>query len=115
MVNYDNLPVYKTSYDVLLEVFQVIKIFERDYKYTIWESIKKECIYLITLIYRANSSLEKRKMYLQEAREGIEVLKLYLRLVKDLKCISLEKFVQIGQNVESLSKQLASWQKSVQW
>ena len=113
MVNYDNLSVYKTSYDMLLQVFEIVKKFERDYKYTLWESIKKESIKIITLIYRANSSFEKRKVYLWEARESVEVLKLYFRLSKDFKVIALEKFVSMSQIVDSLSKQLVSWQKSV--
>jgi hypothetical protein len=35
MTTYNNLPVYKTSYDLLLEVFEVVKKFPREYKYTL--------------------------------------------------------------------------------
>ena len=50
---------------------------------------------------------------LQHAREKIEVIRLFVRLMKDLKQISLQKFVQINQKVENVSKQLTGWQKSV--
>jgi 23S rRNA-intervening sequence protein len=113
MVNYDGLPVYKSSYDLLLMIFEIVKKFEREYKFSLGESIKNECIKLITLIYRANSSQEKRKIYLQEARESLEVLRLYLRLAKDLKILTLEKFIHIQIPVESTSKQLLAWEKSV--
>jgi len=55
MANYDELPVYKATYDLLLEVFRFTKTFSKEYKYTVGESIKKETLELITLIYRANS------------------------------------------------------------
>lgn len=113
MVNYDGLPVYKSSYDMLLQIFELVKKFEREYKFTLGESIKSECISLITMIYKANSSIGKRKSYLQEARESLEVLRLYLRLSKDLKILTLEKFTKIQIPLESMSKQLAAWQKSV--
>ena len=46
MVNYDGLPVYKSSYDLLIEIFEIVKKFEREYKFTLGESIKNECIEL---------------------------------------------------------------------
>ena len=76
------------------------------------ESLKKETIELITLIYRANSRKDKYDT-LQFAREHIEVIRLFIRLMKDLKQISLKRFVQINKQVENVSKQLTGWQKSV--
>ena len=113
MGNYDELPVYKATYDLLLEVFRFTKTFSKEYKYTVGESIKKETLELITLIYRANSKQNKTET-IQEAREKIEVLRLFIRLMKDLRQISLKRFVQINKQVENVSKQLTGWQKSAQ-
>lgn len=113
MTTYDNLPVYKKSYDLLLQTFEVVKRFEKQYKYTLWDKIKIEVINLITSIYRANSSFETRLNNLKKAREQTEVLKLYFRLSRDLKIISLNKYADLTLNLESLSKQLYSWEKSM--
>ena len=86
------LPVYKASYDLLLELFRFAKDFNREYKYTLGESIKKEIVEMITNIYRANSSYSKEKI-IQSARENVEVIRLFLRLLKDLKQVNLEKFI----------------------
>jgi len=59
MARYDELPVYKASYDLLLEIFKFTKSFSKEYKYTVGESLKNETLELITLIYRANSKKEK--------------------------------------------------------
>ena len=48
---YSELPVYKATYDLLLAVFQFTKGFAKEYKYTVGESLKKETIDLLTLIY----------------------------------------------------------------
>jgi hypothetical protein len=93
MAMYGDLPVYKATYDLLLSIFLFTKEFKREYKYTVGESLKKET--------------------LQDAKEHIEVVRLMIRLMKDLHQISLEKFVKINQAVENVSKQLAGWQKSV--
>ncbi len=113
MAIYNNLPVYKTSYDLLLQVFEVVKMFAKEYKYTLGDKIKNEIINLITQIYRANNSFEKRLENIRQAREQIEVLRLYIRIIKDLKLIKLEKFVDLNENIESLSKQLLAWENSL--
>jgi len=108
---YDELPVYKESYDLLLDIFRFTTNFTREYKFTLGERLKKEAIELIVLVFRANSKTLKYDI-LQKAREQIEVMRLLIRLLKDLKQISLKSFVRINERIESVSKQLTGWQKS---
>jgi hypothetical protein len=61
----------------LIEIFQFTKEFSKEYKYTVGESIKKETIELLTLIYRANVKRDKNEV-LQKARERIEVIRLFI-------------------------------------
>jgi hypothetical protein len=64
------------------------------------------------LIYRANVKRDKQDV-LQEARERIEVIRLFIRLMKDMQQISVKQFVEINESVENVSKQLSGWQKAV--
>jgi len=112
MATYDNLPVYKSSYDLLLVVFELVKHFKKEYKYTLWDTIKREIINLISNIYKANRKKDKTKN-IALWREKVELLRLYFRLWKDLKIISLKKFIDINVLLESISKQLTAWQKSL--
>lgn len=111
MTTYDNLPVYKSSYDFLLKMFKIVKDFHKDYKYTLWEQLKNETIQMMMNIYKANSHKNKLE-YIATAREEVETLKLLLRLWKDLNVISLKKYADTSLIIESISKQLTSWQKS---
>lgn len=113
MVLYDNLPVYKVSYDLLIITFDIVKNFEKQYKYTLWDKIKNEIVDLITIIYRANSNFDNRLLNIKKAREQIEILKLYFRLSRDLKILSLNKFADLVLKIETLSKQLYAWEKSI--
>ena len=49
-------------------------------------------------------------MVFQSAKRPI--LEPLLRLVKDLKQITLSKFVEINEKIENVSKQLTGWQRS---
>ena len=111
MALYYYLPVYKASYDLLLAIFLLTKNFSREYKSTIGEDLKKMAAEMILNIYRANSATAKKEI-IQKARENIETIRLYVRLLKDLKQISTEKLIQVNELIESVSKQTAGWQNS---
>lgn len=87
MATYDTLPVYKESYDLLMAIFTWVSTLPREYKFTLGEHIKDETLLLIRSLYRANSSIEKRKIFINEAREHTETIRLFLRLAKDMKHI----------------------------
>ena len=42
MALYSDLPVYKSTYDLLLAIFRFTKDFGKEYKYTVGDSLKKE-------------------------------------------------------------------------
>lgn len=110
MASYDNLPVYKTTYELLSYVFRMNRHVSRDYRYTLCETLKKELIDMLILIYKANMVTDKVG-HIAQAREKIAVVKIYLRLLCDLKQISIKQFAQTAEMSESVSKQLASWYK----
>ena len=109
---FNQLPVYKVSYDLLVETFKTVKDFNREYKYTLGENIKKETMEMVIDIYRANSNFAK-KPCLQKARERIEVIRILFRLAQDLKQFGLKRFVDVNEKIESISKQLSAWEKSL--
>ena len=111
MSTYTSLAVYKASYDFLITLITLSKNFDREYKFTIGESVKKEAMEMMKNIYRANSNEEKREL-IQAARENIEMIRLDLRVLQDLKQLNLRKFVFLNAKVEAVSKQLVAWQRS---
>lgn len=112
MALYTDLPVYKAAYDLLLEVFTTTKNFPREYKYTIGQELKKEAIELIKRIYLANSDQKTRTMHLIDARSRLEIIRLYVRLLKDLQQLNMNKLIALNEKIEPVSKQLASWQRA---
>ena len=110
MAHYNNLPVYRSSYNLLLDIYNLTKNFSREYKYTLGQELKQAGFDLIRFIYQANQAKEKAKA-LESAREILEIIKLQFRLLKDLRQINLEKFVNLSQALEDISRQLAGWHK----
>lgn len=112
MAIYENLPAYKAAYDMLLEVYRMNLNLTREYRHTLGENLKNEFKELIICIYKANSDDVNKEEYLRNARERIVVIKLYMRMLHDLKQITLKRFAALTQKTEELSKQINAWHKS---
>ncbi|MFV0586433.1 four helix bundle protein, partial [Bacteroides reticulotermitis] len=72
----------------------------------------EELTELVILIYRANSTREKGPL-IHEARERIELAKLGLRLLYDLRQLSMKQYVRYAEMTENISRQLAAWEKYI--
>ena len=62
MAQYEHLPVFKKNYDLLLAIYQSVRMFGKEFKYTIGEKLKNEALELIVCIYKANSRVEKSRI-----------------------------------------------------
>lgn len=112
MAFFTELPVYKLGYDLLLAIYDRVKLFTREHKYTLGEKLKNETLELLINIYKANKSKqEPRLQYIENARQNTEVMRLLLRVAKDLKIIGIKGHVALNLQVEEMSKQLSSWHK----
>jgi len=56
MAQYTHLPIYKTTYELLNLITKKTKTFPRDFKYSLGDKIRNECIDLVVFIYKANST-----------------------------------------------------------
>lgn len=110
MAIYNNLPVFKETYDLLLQIIRLSMNLQRDFRYTIGEKLKVEIMDLCIYIYKANGNYEKRE-FIEKARERMVVIKLNIRVLHDMKQISLKQFAMLADRMESVSKQLASWER----
>lgn len=60
--------------------------------------MKREAISLVRNIYRANKHADKRP-HLERFLDDIEVLKLELRLCRDLKLVSVKKYAEVFETI----------------
>ena len=112
MANYDQLPVYKATYDLLIHIFHVGQHWRRDLRHTLGENLKQEVLAILQIIYQANATTDKLP-YLARARVMIVKVKVMIRIAKDLKLLKVKEFALFVQQTESVSKQLTAWERSV--
>lgn len=69
------LPIYRVTYELLQVVTRITKDMPRDYKQSLGNKVREECVELVLLIYRANCAREKRT-HLENLQEHLQVVML---------------------------------------
>ena len=76
-------------YKLILLIFEYTKDFPVAYKYTLGQDLKRDGIHLVRSIYRANRSKNK-SVHLEAFLDDFELLKLEIRLCRDMKILSIK-------------------------
>jgi len=103
------LQAYKSSYDLILDLYKITQNFKKEFKYQIWEKFSENWTELILNIFRANSFVKSRKENIFKARENVEKIRFLLRISNDLKILSTKKYADLNYQLEWISIQLVKW------
>lgn len=107
MAQYEHLPIYKTTYDLLIELMHVTKDFPREFKYSIGEKIQINIVELLVEIYKANSARDK-KIFIEALLEKVQFLNLFLRIAFDLKLIPINRYSSLSKKLLPLQSRLTA-------
>ena len=81
MALYQDLPVVRDVYRLTLRVHQLTQSFSREFKFTLGQDMKRDCLGLLRSIYRVNRSRDKAPL-LDAFLDDFELLKLEVRAYK---------------------------------
>ena len=112
MAQYQHLPIYKLTYDLLFRVIQVTKNYPREYKYTLGQKLKDEIIELVVFIYKANTA-ENKGQHIEIILERIQVIQVMIRLSHDLRILPRGHYADLAEKTDSLGRQAQGWLKSL--
>lgn len=107
------LPIYNKLYSLSLEIFLLSKNFSREHKYTSGEKLKTYSIKTLEYVALTLHGENKIKA-LKKCRKNLEKIRILIRILKDLKQISLNNFISLNEKIEDVSKQMTSWLNSLQ-
>lgn len=111
MAQYNHLPIYRASYQLLLESTLAIKDFPREHRFTLGQKLREEIIEIIVLVYRANSAKRKRD-FIEDLLARLQVANLMIRLAHDMRFLPLKKYANLAQLADSIGKQASGWMKA---
>lgn len=110
MVIYENLAIYKSSFDLCVYFEKIVKNFDKGHKFTIGADLKNKSRQIAMQVIRANSSLTKTED-IQELIILIEELKLIVRLCQETNGFSNKNsYGYISKLLTNITSQASNWQ-----
>lgn len=111
MAIYTNLPIYKATYTLMLNVSRMMPHLPRDCRYTLGQDVRHKIMEITVLVYRTNRTRNKAPI-IARMRETLLEVQVLIRLMSDMRYISENKYIELTEQTASMSKQMASWEKS---
>ena len=111
MALYNDLPVFKDVYKLTLRIFELTMGFSREFKHSLGQDMKRDCLTLLRDIYRINRSHNKAPLF-DAFLDDFELLKLEIRLCADLKLLSLVRQAELMELTDTIGKQITGWRNS---
>ena len=99
------------AYDLVLWLVNHVGKFPRSHRFVLGERIETKMLTVVELLIRATYSREK-KSYLEQANVELQVLRLLIRLGKDLGFTSVKQYEHISGELLGLGQQVGGWRKS---
>jgi hypothetical protein len=111
MAQYEHLPLYKQTFNLLVEFHKLIPNFPKKYKFELGSQIIKDLTNSTIMIIQINSSLEKKEL-LTKLIIILEKIKLQIRILKALEVLSRNLYFNLSEKILSILKQCEGWKKS---
>lgn len=59
------------------------------------------------------SRLERKIQYLEKSIVSIDILKILIRLAKDIQALDNKKYLQLQEQLQEIGRMLGGWKKSI--
>lgn len=91
-----------------------MELFPKKDRYALGRRCEDAILDFLELIMLAASSVKSNKLViLQKANARFDVLKLLIRMLKDIKVIDNKKYVRLQEAIQEIGKMLGGWIKSL--
>ena len=90
-----------------------ISLFPRRFKYDLGERISIQLFDVLERLIEAQYSKALRKQCLLAANMGLEKLRYWVRLAKDLICMDLKAYEHASRQIQTCGKMIGGWLKEV--
>jgi hypothetical protein len=109
-----DIPIFKRSYDLYKILCEYRSLIPKQNKYTVFERCENASLDTLEfLAFAAQSGKTEKLPYLQKANLNLTLLKILVRLLKDIKAIDNKKYLNLQTMADEIGRMLGGWIKSV--
>ncbi len=108
-----DIPIFKITYELYKDFYLHRRHIAKQDKYTIWQRAETLVLELVEGILWASQLSKKEKgQVLDRVSIKLNLLRVFLRLMKDLKILDTKKYISFEKPVDEIGRMLGGWIKS---
>jgi four helix bundle protein len=109
-----DIPIFTKLYDFYKNLSQILVLFPKAKRYTLGEKIDNLTLEILESSIAAGISLREKKLpHLEKAIISLDLLKILLRLAKDIQCLDNKKYLQLQESLQEIGRMLGGWKRSI--
>lgn len=113
-MNEFDTPIFQKSYDLYKQLHEYRRVVPKQDRYTVFEKAEEALLATISHIFRASTaSKESKLMILQRASTELNLLRVFIRLLKDIKALDNKKYLLLQSEIDEIGRMLGGWIRSV--
>lgn len=109
----EDLPIFRSSYDLLEKVIDLSKDLPRMLRYTVGERLIDQNLAMLSQVYRANLADDKLPA-ITELLVSQRTMLMLLRVVYRQKVVSTGRYAELLRLLDSIGKQATGWKNKEQ-
>jgi len=105
-----NLAILEKTYELILWLYPAVNKFPKSQRFVLGQRMENAMLGILEKIIMANQSTAKT-VYLKKASVQLDVLRILIRLSKDMHFISIRQYEFAAGKVNEIGKMLGGWMK----
>lgn len=108
-----DIPIFKKAYDLTKKLYELRGTVPKHDRYALWQRCENLVLEILEGILLASQLRKTQKLEpLEKVSVKLNVLRVFLRLAKDLKIMDLKKYSLLEETVDEIGRMLGGWIKS---
>lgn len=109
-----DIPILKKTYDLYKTIDEYRKVIPKQHRFTIYVRSEEAIIDVIEKFYEAGYLKGADKVnLLDKASVRLNMLRLFVRLMKDTKAIDNKKYILLQTSIDEIGRMLGGWIRSL--
>ena len=108
-----DIPIFKKAYELTKKLYELRGTVPKHDRYALWQRCENLLLEVLEGILLASQLRKSQKLEpLEQVSVKLNVLRVFLRLAKDLKIMDLKKYGVLEEMVDEIGRMLGGWIKS---
>lgn len=109
-----DIPLFGKLYEFYKLLYLSLKFFPKKDRYSLGQKLDTLTLTVFELVIMAGTNGQDKKLpILEKSIVSLDLLKILLRLSKDIKALDNKKYLQLEQSLQEIGRMLGGWKRSI--